>query len=588
MRLAAVWGLIVTDYDRRRWRPGTPRELITFLDYRAISERRRFALRNTWPRGFDAALEAAKAGVIDKDVAATLDAVPDRQVLESPRVLLEAQRAAINDTREKLEKLEHLKGMPTARIVASDLTRFTPEHVDVWKWVKENKPDNALLQKGAAAGIPNWFYVIKGAVNAFDLVLKAPTEFDRLRLLAEKGPAYGWGPEVLKDLMLVSQICEAAATTAGMWTYFHLAFTGKSAEAVAWLKAFTASVPDLKSASKVVRAKNNFLFKGQLGRLPLRTISWATSALQASYGVAVLMSDDATDSERLEAELNIGMGVFGTAGAVFTGLGYTALAGAAGWGSLTLSVGALEVWFARAQLRDSGIDYAATRVNYVFDFLEREAEKVTRGANALEETLRYGEQLNAAAGAAPAKRVVDDSKDPYRRDALMNSERREGAGRRSARQAEELRATITGLFIELDDSGAVVPKNVTRPLAEVKRKLKAATTPTQTLEAGMLFLDVVRDLFQHYDRTHARTLRESDKDYMNRKDVVDFMKLFRGLYDDKEIERMAAEYKKSPTFTSREKPFASGPLAPSSAGSAAAPGSPAKDKGHHAGGRRGS
>jgi hypothetical protein len=83
---------------------------------------------------------------------------------------------------------------------------------------------------------------------------------------------------------------------------------------------------------------------------------------------------------------------------------------------------------------------------------------------------------------------------------------------------------------------------------QVKRQVDSAKSPPAMLDAAVAFLAVVRDLFESFDRTVARTLQERDKGRKLGPGLVSHPTdlVYVGLHDDRAVTKRAAHDEKGP------------------------------------------
>ena len=338
---------------------------------------------------FDAAVAAARAHVFDEGVAQKLDSREAAKVYETPDIALEAMRGTVAAALDTVAKLDALKVL---RPIATDATRFTPEHAALWRELaaEPRYKGNAFIQRYAKQGVPQFIYVLKGVLSGIDLALKVADEKKRATLLHAVGSEYDVSFRGgVHDVMVVVQATEALFTAGGMFVYASMRALGMADDAAIWFKAFTAAKP-AEGLPKLALAKANYLT--DLGwRIPLRTLSFVTSGLQLVHGVAVLLNSSSTDSERLEAYWEGGLGIAGLTGAGATGLNITWLAGIAGPATAGLLAGGLATYLGRAHIRELQV---ANSTEFVADALRLPPDRV--GAD------RTGGQ-QARADAAPRR-----------------------------------------------------------------------------------------------------------------------------------------------------------------------------------------
>jgi hypothetical protein len=186
------------------------------------------------------------------------------------------------------------------------------------------------------------------------------------------------------------------------------------------------------------------------------------------------------------------LGYAGIPGILSTGFGVKAMAGISGPATAALLAMGAAGWYARKTIREIDVGNNAEHVQGIFGILQDRSVEVARQATALGETLRFrDETLKGSSGEAGAVAAA--------------------AQRRAEAQVSDVRDAITSVLADLGTPELEVPQNIKRPFHRPSRLADRAKSPVAMLDAAEVFLSVVYDLLQHFDRTVARTLLEKDR-----------------------------------------------------------------------------
>lgn len=381
-------------------------------------------------------------------------------------------------------------------------------------------------------------YGLKGALSALDLILRVADDTKRKAMFASFAREHledVTSRDVAGDFVVVAQICESAMTVGGLTTYALMLNSGMEEEAASWLKWMTAQKP-VTGAYSPAFFRTNFL-AGDVALLSLRSLSWVAAAAQVLYSIAVLLDENASDSDKLAAVWGLGFSGAGLAGAGFTGMGIEALAGVSGYLTVGLLVLGAATAAVRHVVREREQSEATHTTGAAFTQLEAAAATVVADINRLQEILAREQPISQRAELASI--VVDarpgaGSGRPAHRVAGAPTEQEYTAlERASGQQAAVLRRTLVRVLSQSASSPAS-----SGWFDAVRRQLAEASTPIEVRDAALAFLATVRDLFRHFERTVARRLRASDRKYMQ--DLDEFSPgLLRGLHD--ELKAKAAE-----------------------------------------------
>ena len=483
---------------------------------------------------------AARDRTLDERVAEGLDTRPADAVYETPvpTHVTEAMAAAIKGGLDAVKKLEILQD---SRYALTDFTRFTPEHAAFWKNLPAKYQDKTLWNAAAGGSLPQGVYVVAGVLSAVDLAMRADPK-DPLALLDTVNAKHDVSVRgVSHDFGVIVQALQVIHTFGGMVTYLVARARGLHAAAAEWYKLFTAAAPKLKG-TLLELGKANLTPMGWY--LPLRTLSFLLTGVQIVHGLAALLGGE-SDSERLMGGFETVLGGIGVPGIGFTAFGMEGLWGISGAGTAVVLAAGVAGYYTRKHFREVDIDNSAEHVEWIFGMLQEGSAEIVKDANALETTLRF------------------------RDEALMGStgeagELAAGAQRRALEQTTALRDSMVLVFLDLANPGLQVPEHIKRPFVSVKRRAdRSKMLPEGMLEAAATFLAIVKDLFEHRERTIARTLRERDQEtaaglLSHPTDVV-----LVGLHDD--VKKDAALDEKSPGPVHRPRVPAAGgwPSAPS-------------------------
>jgi hypothetical protein len=517
MRLALVWGG-VADPERGRWqwRKASPGERVAALQRGAATARAHVPAAEQ--AQFDAAVGTARDRVLDEGVAQRLDPRAAGPEL-SPQVVDEALADTIALTLDAVKKVTALQD---TRYGLSNVTRWTPEHVDWWKGVKGAKDgwkSNQFMQMAAKESIPQAMYAAAGVLAAYDLGQKLYTG---KQILDTGSKGYIAPRDVLHDLNVVVQAMQAVVTLSGLVAWGALKAAGQTEEAAKWFKTFTA-LPRVEGLTGKAFAKAALIPNGWI--LQLRTLSFVATAIQLVHGIVGMFSPSTSDAARLEFGWQTLLGTAGVPGMLNTGFGVEAAAGISGPATAAVLAMGAAGWYARKTIRELDVGNSAEHVRGIFGIVQEGSVEVARQASALGETLRF------------------------RDETLKGSSREAGevaaaAQRRAEAQASEVRDAMTSVFADLLAPELQVPANIKRAFHRPNRLADRAKSPAAVLDAAEVFLSVVLDLLQHFDRTVARTLLEKDHALGRGLLTHPTDVLFVGLHED--LKQQAARDEKRP------------------------------------------
>ncbi len=223
------------------------------------------------------------------------------------------------------------------------------------------------------------------------------------------------------------------------------------------------------------------------------------------------------------------IGASGLAGAGATGFNIAWLAEIAGPATLVLLGVGAGVQLGRRLAREDELDETLTFVTMLLTFLQQASVGVGVRANELDETLRF-------------KRQAESDSSPAGPEVAAATQRR------AEHQAAALREGMLFVLLQLEEPKLHAPMNIRDPFADIKRQLDAASAPIEVLAAAANFLDRVRDLLGHLERTVARSLQELDAKRKKEVWAWDFPigVLLLGLHDDRVVTKKAAWHEKPP------------------------------------------
>ena len=418
-------------------------------------------------RAYRNAYVVSRARVMDETVLAELEARPTPVGYEAPEFELEQQRLAVESALAALARY----GLLTSRLGASVAARFNTEISDTLNQIAARAPEGSRLAGVANMPIPEAILHTRGVLNGINAILQVSDRTRRNQLLASEFN--------VRDAADVSRVLLGLAE--GL-----VATTCLIGSAVARLLGHAETASNL--------------FRMGAGQV-VRRIGWIAALAQTVHGIAVLLDDSATESERLQAVFDAAMGSAGLTGAA-AGLGVEALAGLAGPLSAGILVTTVEIAFLRDAIRGMEEGMATGGIRQSFDIVEYEAGWVARQANELAEAMSYAREPRQ--GEATTGR-------PGELSAAANRE----VQFRSRRLREGLASSIERVTQRQPDLALLFQpaswEEVRRPFVALRAALREANTPDALLRVASAYLEAARDLFRNLARAVARTLRDIDR-----------------------------------------------------------------------------
>jgi hypothetical protein len=227
----------------------------------------------------------------------------------------------------------------------------------------------------------------------------------------------------------------------------------------------------------------------------VRNLVWIGAFAQTVHGISVLIDEESTEGQRLQAVFDVAMGSAGLTGAAAT-LGVEALAGLSGPLTAGILIAAGEVRYLRSQIRGMERGMAGGGSMSGFDPIEYEAGGVAHRANELHEAIGYADEVG---GQPTIGRPGEMDAAVERRIAFRTRRLREFLERAIERVTQN-QPEMAFLF---------QPANcgeLRAPFVELEIDLENAESPEETLAVAAAYVEAARELFRHFERTLARTL----------------------------------------------------------------------------------
>lgn len=431
-------------------------------------------------RAYREAYSGARARVMDDAVSAELESRPTPVAYEAPEIELEQQRQAVSDSLAALGQFALL----ASRLGTSTASRFGEETRAALSQIVSRAPAGSRLAGIASMPIPEAILHLRGVLNGFNAIL-AITHTDR------------------RNQLLTTQL--GVRGVAGASRVFLGLLEGLVATTCVVGSGLACLLGKTELASSLFRlGASEFV----------RRIGWVASLAQTVHGISILLDDQATDSGRLQAVLDLAMGSAGLIGAArslrgpllarlgIVGSRVPSLAGIAGPLSAGIVVTAGEVAYLRLLIRGMEEGMASAGIRQSFDVVEVEAGGVAHVANELAEAMSYSQE---AAHGVPAASQPGELNVAADREVQSRSRRLREFLERAIDHVTQRQPEFAILF-----QPASWP-HVSQPFEALRTSLQQATTPEALLAVASGYLEAARDLFRHLARTIARTLRDVDR-----------------------------------------------------------------------------